>query len=54
MFSVPRTRMLGIWGEVSGEMGVSSNSVVGVSGFQAGVGGSMYRALRPDDRVGSG
>jgi hypothetical protein len=32
--SVPRTRMLGIEGEwSSGEMGVSSNSVVGVSGI---------------------
>lgn len=31
--SVPRTRMLGIFGELSsGEIGVSSNSVVGVSG----------------------
>src|SRR6187402_1322224 len=31
--SVPRTRMLGMFGEfASGEIGVSSNSVVGVSG----------------------
>lgn len=34
--------MLGMLGEVSpGEMGVSSNSVVGVSGFQPGVTGSL-------------
>ncbi len=49
--SVPRTKMLGIWGDVSpGEMGVSSNSVVGVSGFQPGVMGSLYRAVRDDAR----
>lgn len=43
LFSVPRTRMLGIRGELSsGDIGVSSNSVVGVSGKG---GRGMYSAV---------
>jgi len=45
--SVPSTSILGILGLCSGDTGVSSNSVVGVSGFQVGVIGSYRRvALR--------
>lgn len=47
LLSVPRTRMLGMEGELSsGDMGVSSNSVVGVSGWKKRRRGPVASARR--------